>query len=384
MKPPFPAARALGLDKTLLRQIADLADDSCVDLGLGELVFPTPKAVLDGVSRSIGSWPLGYSANAGLPELRARIAARIGPDVDPGRVCVTSGSEEALFLSLAVLVDPGDEVLVPNPGFPAYSSIVRLWGGVPVPYRLEAAEGFAMKSRGVEPLLTKKTKAVILNSPNNPTGAVYAGEELERLAGILAERGIVPISDEVYRDIFYGAARPASIRTWLPETIVVDSLSKSFAMTGWRLGWCVVPPQLSKPIVGVHQMAVTCASVPAQRAALLVFDGAADEERRENLAEMRRRRDLALLSLKADLGLPFAEPSGAFYIFVDISSRKADLGKSLDIASALASRAKVITIPGIAFGAGGEGFLRLSFAGAPEDFAEGVRRIASFCESSGR
>jgi len=382
MKTPHPAARAAGLDKTLLRQIADMADSSCIDLGLGELVFPTPRAVLEGVSGAIGRWPLGYSANAGLPELRARIAARAGSDVDPDRVCVTSGSEEALFLSLAVLVDPGDEVLVPDPGFPAYPKIVRLWGGVPVFYPLDRNDRFALRSRWVESLLTEKTKAVILNSPNNPTGAVYAGEETGRLAQVLAERGIVPISDEVYREIYYGETRPESIRTRLPEAIVVDSLSKSCAMTGWRLGWCVVPPQLAKPVVGIHQMAVTCASVPAQRAAILVFDGAADEERGKNLVELRRRRDAAVRCLKNDLGLPFAEPEGAFYIFVDVSSWREDRGTSLEIASALAARSKVITIPGIAFGAGGEGFLRLSFAGAPEDFAEGVRRIASFKTSS--
>ncbi|MCX6565399.1 MAG: aminotransferase class I/II-fold pyridoxal phosphate-dependent enzyme [Candidatus Aminicenantes bacterium] len=382
MKRPRTAARAAGLDKTLLRQIADLADSSCVDLGLGELVFPTPRAVLDGVSEAIGRWPLGYTANAGLPELRARIAARTGPDVDPDRVCVTSGSEEALFLSLAVLVDPGDEVLVPDPGFPAYPKIVRLWGGVPVYYPLDRGDGFALRSRRLESLVTEKTKAVILNSPNNPTGAVYAGDEFDRLAAALAERGVVPISDEVYREIYYGKTRPESIRTRLPEAIVVDSLSKSFAMTGWRLGWCVVPPGLAKPVIAIHQMAVTCASVPAQRATLIAFDGGADDERQKNLGELRRRRDLAVRCLKNDLGLPFAEPEGAFYVFVDVSSWRADRGTSLDIAAALAVRSKVIAIPGIAFGPGGEGFLRLSFAGDPEDFAEGVRRIASFGPTS--
>jgi aspartate/methionine/tyrosine aminotransferase len=378
MRIPPVAARAAGLDKTLLRQIADLADSSCVNLGLGELVFPTPAAVRREVARSIDHWPLGYTANAGLPELRARIAARVGPDVDPDRVCVTSGSEEALFLALAVLINPGDEVLVPDPGFPTYVKIVRLWGGVPVAYALDRADGFALKSERIVSALTPKTKAVILNSPHNPTGTVAAGAELEGLAAILAERGVVPISDEVYRDIFYGPTRPESIRTWLPETIVVDSLSKSDAMTGWRLGWCVVPPDLAKPVVGIHQMAVTCASVPAQRAALVVFEGGADEERRKNRKELRRRRDLAVRCLKENLGLPFMEPEGAFYIFVDVSAWRPTRGDSFEIASALVARAKVVTIPGVAFGPGGEGYLRLSFAGSPEDFAEGVRRIASF------
>ncbi len=378
MRIPPVAARAAGLDKTLLRQIADLADSSCVNLGLGELVFPTPAAVRREVARSIDHWPLGYTANAGLPELRARIAARVGPDVDPDRVCVTSGSEEALFLALAVLINPGDEVLVPDPGFPTYEKIVRLWGGVPVAYALDRVDGFALRSERIVSVLTPKMKAVILNSPHNPTGTVAAGPELERLAAILAERGVVPISDEVYRDIFYGPTRPESIRTWLPETIVVDSLSKSDAMTGWRMGWCVVPPDLAKPVVGIHQMAVTCASVPAQRAALVVFEGRADEERRKNQEELRRRRDLAIRCVRETLGLPFTEPEGTFYIFVDVSAWPPARGGSFEIASALAARAKVVTIPGVAFGPGGEGHLRLSFAGSPEIFAEGVRRIASF------
>lgn len=378
MSGPRLAARAAGLEKTLLRRIADLADSSCVDLGLGELAFPTPRAVLDGVSRGIGRWPLGYSANAGLPELRARIAAAAGPDVEPGRVCVTAGSEEALFLALSVLVDPGDEVLVPDPGFPTYARIVRLWGGLPVFYPLAPEDGFVLKASRIEPLLAEKTKTVILNSPANPTGAVHPRKEIERLAGLLAERGILPVSDEVYRELHYGDRRPESIRTWMPDAIVVDSLSKSCAMTGWRLGWCVVPSALAPAVTAIHQMAVMCAPVPSQRAAILIFDGAADQERNENMAELRRRRRAAVETLRSGLDLPFIEPEGAFYIFLDVSSWRADLGSSLDIALGLAGRAKVVTIPGIAFGPGGEGFLRLSFAGTREDFAEGVRRIAAF------
>jgi len=235
-----------------------------------------------------------------------------------------------------------------------------------------------LKASRIKPLLSEKTKAVILNSPANPTGAVHPRTEIERLAGLLAERGILPVSDEVYRELYYGDRRPESIRTWMPDAIVVDSLSKSCAMTGWRLGWCVVPSALAPAVTAIHQMAVMCAPVPSQRAAILVFDGAADQERKENLAELRRRRNAAVKTLRSRLGLPFIEPEGAFYIFLDVSSWRADLGGSLDIALGLAGRTKVVTIPGIAFGPGGEGFLRLSFAGTPEDFAEGVRRIAAF------
>jgi aspartate/methionine/tyrosine aminotransferase len=378
MNPIRPAERASGLDKTLLKKIADLADENCINLGLGELSFPTPKAVVEGVSREISRWPLGYTANAGLPDLRALIAARSGPGIDPERVCVTSGSEEALFLALAVLVDPGDEVLIPDPGFASYPKIVRLWGGVPVPYTLHRDDGFGLRPEAIEAVLTPRTKAVILNSPNNPTGAVYAPDEIRRLAEILNERGIVPISDEVYREIVYGENPPASILTWAPSGMRVDSLSKSCAMTGWRLGWCVVPPDFIKPVIGIHQLAVTCASTVSQRAALIALGGEADEEKKRNQEELRRRRDLALRCLRRDLELPVIEPAGAFYILVDVSSLRASRGTSVEIAVRLASEYRLITIPGIAFGPGGEGYLRLSFAGTPEDFAEGVRRLARF------
>ncbi len=378
MNPIRSAERAHGLEKTLLRQIADLADANCINLGLGELSFPTPKAVVEGVAREIGRWPLGYTPNAGLPELRSLIAARSGSEVDPDRVCVTSGSEEALFLALAVLVDPGDEVLVPDPGFAAYSKIVRLWGGVPVTYTLSAEDGFGLRPEAVEAVLTPKTKAIVLNSPNNPTGAIYAVEEIHRLAELLSERGIVPISDEVYREIAYGETQPASILSWAPSAIRVDSLSKSCAMTGWRLGWCVVPPELIKPVIGVHQLAVTCASSVSQRAAMIALGGEADEEKKRNLEALRQRRDSALRHLRTDLALPVIEPEGAFYILVDVSSLRERRGTSLEIAIRLASEHRLITIPGAAFGPGAEGYLRLSFAGDPAEFAEGVRRLARF------
>jgi len=376
MKSTILADRAQGMEKTILRQIVDLADASCINLGLGELSFPPPKAVTEELSREIGRWPLGYTSNAGLPELRALIAARSGMEIDADRVCVTAGSEEAIFLTLAVLVNPGDEVLIPDPGFSSYPKIVRLWGGVPISYGFDRANRFALQTERIEAVLTSKTKAVILNSPNNPSGTVYARDELQRLAAVLNDRGITAISDEVYKEIFFGETSPASISRWAPTAVVVDSLSKSYAMTGWRLGWCIVPPQLVKPIIGVHQLAVTCASTVSQRAALIALGGGAEDEKRRNVEELRRRRGLALGCLRNTLGLPLIEPAGSFYILVDVSSWRARWGTSLDIAFKLASEHKVITIPGIAFGPGGEGYLRLSFAGTPEDFAEGVRRIS--------
>jgi len=181
---PFRSARMQGIEKTLIRQVNDRADASCINLGLGVLAFPTPAAILDRLKEEIGSWPLGYTANAGLPELRSLIAARSGSGVTPDQVCVTIGAEEAIFALLMILVCPGDEVLVPDPGFPAYPTIVRMAGGTPVPYTLSPERGFSPDAAEVAGRITPRTRILIINSPNNPTGAVYLEEDLEALAEI--------------------------------------------------------------------------------------------------------------------------------------------------------------------------------------------------------
>ncbi|MBE0713138.1 MAG: aminotransferase class I/II-fold pyridoxal phosphate-dependent enzyme, partial [Candidatus Aminicenantes bacterium] len=252
---PALAGRMLGMEKTMIRRINDLADASCINLGLGELKFPTPKAILDHVRENLDAWRLGYSPNEGFPELRRLIAEQSWESVSPEQVCVTVGAEEALLDVLMVLVGAGDEVLIPDPGFPAYPSLVRLAGGEPKAYPLLPEDNFVLRAEKLMGLVTEKTKAIIINSPNNPTGAVHSSKELERLARGVQALPLTVISDEVYRDIVFGDPA-ASFAAMTDRCVTVNSLSKSHSMAGWRIGWCVAPPDIAKAVRTFHQLAV--------------------------------------------------------------------------------------------------------------------------------
>ncbi len=367
-------SRMRGIEKTLIRRMHDLADPSCIDLGLGELRFPTPRPILDHVRENLDGWKLGYTPNEGYAELRGLIAEKSRVPVTADRICVTVGAQEALLAVLMVVVDRGDEVLVPDPGFPAYPSLVRMAGGEPKSYPLRREHGFRLKADDVLAGIGERTKAVILNSPNNPTGAVYEEAELKKLADGLRAAPVLAISDEVYKEIAFGAP-PPSIASFSDRCAVIDSFSKSFCLTGWRIGWCAVPAELVGPLASFHQLAVTCAPAISQRAAIQALRGAADADRARNVAELKARRDFAAACLRRHSDLGFVLPEGAFYLFVDVAPKRAGFGGSLDIALKLLAEDKVVTIPGVAFGSGGEGWLRLSFASEPETLEEGIRRI---------
>jgi aspartate/methionine/tyrosine aminotransferase len=374
---PALAGRMLGMEKTMIRRINDLADASCINLGLGELKFPTPKAILDHVRVNLGAWRLGYSPNEGFPELRRLIAEQSGESVSPEQVCVTVGAEEALLDVLMVLVGAGDEVLIPDPGFPAYPSLVRLAGGEPITYPLLPEDDFAFRAERVTGLITGKTKAVIINSPNNPTGSVHSSKQLETLARGVQALPLTVISDEVYRDIVFG--EPAvSLAALADRCVTINSLSKSHSMAGWRIGWCVAPPDIAKAVRTFHQLAVMCVPSLSQYAAIHALRGFADQELRENLEELRKRRDFAMACVDRYTGFPYVAPAGTFYLFVDVSSRLAKFANSLDAALKLLAEEKVVTIPGSAFGQIGERHLRISFAPEPDALEEGIRRMGRF------
>ena len=237
--------------------------------------------------------------------------------------------------------------------------------------------GFRLQAEDVLGSITGRTKAVILNSPNNPTGAVYDPEVLKKLAEGLRTMGILAISDEVYKEISFGA-RPDTIARYTDRCAVIDSFSKSFCLTGWRIGWCAVPMDLIKPLASFPQLAGTCVPAISQRAAAFALRGAADEERRRNLEELRRRRGLAMKCLAEQTDLTYVPPEGAFYLFVDVSDKSGRFGSSLDIALEFLKKERVVVIPGVAFGPRGEGYLRLSFAAEPADLEEGIRRLGRF------
>ena len=376
-KAALVSARLRGVEKTLIRRMHDLSGPDCIDLGLGELRFPTPRAIVDHVKENLSSWKLGYTPNEGYGELRELIAKKSEVPTAAERICVTVGAQEALLAVLMVVVDAGDEILVPDPGFPAYASLVKIAGGAPKNYPLRPDHGFRLQAEDVLGSITGRTKAVILNSPNNPTGAVYDPEVLKKLAEGLRTMGILAISDEVYKEISFGA-RPDTIARYTDRCAVIDSFSKSFCLTGWRIGWCAVPMDLIKPLASFHQLAVTCVPAISQRAAAFALRGAADEERRRNLEELRRRRGLAMKCLAEQTDLTYVPPEGAFYLFVDVSDKSGRFGSSLDIALEFLKKERVVVIPGVAFGPRGEGYLRLSFAAEPADLEEGIRRLGRF------
>ncbi|MGH7455614.1 MAG: pyridoxal phosphate-dependent aminotransferase, partial [bacterium] len=311
---------------------------------------------------------------AGLLELRQAIADYYGDVAKYENVCVTNGSQEALFVALMALINPGDEVLCPDPGFVAYPTLVRMAGGRPIFYKFRAKYDFEFSVEDFKRKVSDKTRAVIVNTPSNPTGRTLPPIDLVCMANILAQAGskAIVLADEIYSEIYFGRC-PTSITAFYPQTLVISGLSKSHAMTGWRLGWVFGDPEIIRHLIVLHQYATTCASTVSQRAALAAFT----EEGRtaqENLrAELRARRDFLVAQIDAQLAefkLNRIIPDGAFYLMLDISP----FGKSFEIAEHLLNY-KVITIPGAAFGEQTEGWLRLSFATDFDTILEGVRRI---------
>jgi aspartate/methionine/tyrosine aminotransferase len=366
-----------GIEKTLIRQINDLADGSCLNLGLGELRFPTPASILDHVRSHCYDWKLGYTPNEGLGELRELVASTCGFEASPENVCVTAGAQEALFAAVMILVQEGDEVLIPDPGFAAYPSIVRMAGGTPLPYPLPAKNAFRPDVKEIESLISPRCKILIVNSPHNPTGTVLGEKEIRELAELCREREIFVLSDEVYSGIVY-VEEAVSPARYTDLCVVVNSVSKTYAMTGWRLGWAIAPTEIVKPLAAFHQLSVTCAPAISQHAAAFALKGGADQERTANFEELKRRRGVILDSLGKIEGLSYHAPAGAFYVMADTSSRVPSGRSSLETAKLFLSEEKVVTIPGSAFGALGEGSLRLSFAAPPGEIEEGVRRLARF------
>jgi len=367
-----PARRLRGIQKSMIRQVFDRARPGSINLGLGEPDLPTPDVIRREAARVALEEQNGYTTHAGLPRLRERVAADypqmgLGPD----EVIVTAGSQEALYLALLTLVDEGDDVLIPDPGFVAYPTIIRMAGGNPVPYRLPASNNFGFDAAEFRRALTPRTRAVVCISPSNPTGRVLAREDLAAMAAALEGTGAFLVSDEIYRDLYYAGGRPASPAEFYPErTLVVGGLSKSMSMTGWRLGWLCGHAGAVKSALVLHGYVTTCASAVSQKAALAAWTEEAADARADFRRTFRGRRDFLLEELARELGLSAVVPDGAFYAMVDTSAH----GPSMRVAEELLEHG-VITVPGAAFGAEGEGHLRVSFCADQAVLAEGVRRM---------
>lgn len=367
-----PARRLRGIEKSAIRQFFDRAGPGSINLGLGEPDLPTPDVVRQAAARAVLQEQNGYTVHAGLPVLRERIAneyRHLNPD--PDRVIVTAGSQEALYLALTTIVDEGDEVLLPDPGFVAYPTIVRMAGGRPVSYRLPASRDFALDLDDFRKQISPRTKAVVCISPSNPTGRALTGEELRGMAKALEGTNAIVISDEIYRELYFGDARPPSIADYYADTVVVSGLSKSMSMTGWRLGWLYGPPAIVRSALVLHGYITTCASAISQKAGLAAWTAEGDAARVTLRRTFHERRD-HLLRLLGAAGLRAVPPDGAFYTMVDVTA----YGSSMAVAEALLEGG-VITVPGSAFGSESEGFLRVSFCADLGALTEGVRRIGT-------
>lgn len=368
------AGRLSGIRRTLIRRIFDEAPPGAINLGLGQPDLPTPPAPsLAGIA-GIVEGRTGYTVTAGDSELRQTLAAHYEPFASgPGHVLVTVGSQEALYLACLGLLEPDAELLYPDPGYPAYPVVASLVGATATAYPLRAERGFRLDPDDVAARLSEKTGAVILCSPSNPTGACAAADDLRALTGLLEERGIPWISDEIYSGFVYDDAFVSPAETGHGKGLVVSSLSKDASMTGWRVGWVVGPPAVIRGLTAAHQYLVTCAPSVSQQAALAAFSPAGLAERGRYLERFRGRRAAMGEELRRIDGIRFRFPDGAFYFFVDVSR----FGDSLVLARRILERRQVITIPGEAFGELGAGFLRISFAASEQEIREGVRRIGT-------
>lgn len=362
------ASRLDGIELSLIRQINALATPLSVNLGIGEPNLEADETLRE-MARRAATTEWRYSLNAGHLSLRKKLAD------DPNEVCVTAGTEEALYAIFQAYVDPGDEVLVPDPGFVSYATMARLCGATAVPYPLEPPS-WQLDAGEVTKRITPKTKLIMVNSPSNPLGVVASRDALEAIANA----GPLVVSDEVYREIHYGDA-PPSMRGMSENVLAVNGMSKSHGMTGLRIGWAIGSAALLKPVVTAHQYIATCASVFSQALAdAILGDPAWNASWLERVrAQFGKQREAALFAIARDLEATIEPPAGAFYAFVPVP-----YCDSLTFAKTLATDAAVLVIPGSAFGKRGEGFVRISFAASLDTIGSGIERIGRYLRANSR
>lgn len=355
---------------------------SIVHLEIGEPDFATPEPVVRAGIESLRSGHTHYLPALGLPALRAAIARRYPATCrpDPARVLVTPGASGALMLACAALINPGDQVLLADPGYPCNRQFVRLFGGEAVAVPVDAATGYQLTAAQVREHWTPRTAAVLLASPSNPTGTLIAADELERIIRTVEELGGVVIADEIYHGLTYGV-EAATVLAYSGRVYVVNSFSKYYGMTGWRLGWLVAPEDHVRVLDKLVQNVFIAASTPAQYAALAAFEPPVTEELERRRGVFGARRDYLLPALRAlGFGIPIT-PQGAFYLYADCSRFTDD---SRAFARTLLEQAGVAVTPGIDFGAHRpERYVRFSYANTIENLQEGVRRIAEYVNALG-
>ena len=380
-----PAAKAMR--PSGIRKFFDLAADMphCISLGVGEPDFKTPWSVRDAGIRSLELGRTKYTANSGLKELRGEICNYLQRRFDlhykEENILVTVGGSEAIDLTIRAVVQPGDEVIIPEPCFVCYEPITQLTGGVPVHIATRAEDQFRLTADQLRAAITPRTKLLIFPYPNNPTGAVMSAAEMEEIAAVLRETNVLVLSDEIYSELTYGLDRHVSIAS-LPgmaeRTIVVNGFSKSYAMTGWRLGYAAGPAPLVKVMTKIHQSCIMSAPTTSQYAAITALRQC-DDQIEMMRDEYNRRRRYVVKALN-DMGLTCFEPRGAFYVFPSIQISGLT---SSEFCEQLLREKEVAIIPGSAFGASGEGYARISYAYSVDHVQTAMKRIREFLTEHG-
>ncbi|MGN1360010.1 MAG: aminotransferase class I/II-fold pyridoxal phosphate-dependent enzyme [Kiritimatiellia bacterium] len=379
------ARQIVDMPKSGIREFFDIVSTrkDVISLGVGEPDFDTPWRMREQAMFSLERGETHYTANRGLLELRRAIATYVrsnfGAEYNPDKeIIVTAGVSEAMDIALRAILDPGDEVIYHEPCFVSYAPVIRMAHGVPVPVETSRDGSFRLTPELIEAKLTPRTKAILLNYPNNPTGATLSKQEVEAIAALVIKHDLLIISDEIYAELTYDHPHASflSVPGMRERTIFLHGFSKAWAMTGFRLGYVCAPAELSDAMVKIHQYIMMCASTNAQRAALEGLNHGLDDMHRM-IEHYSRRRNFVHASF-LDMGLPMHKPAGAFYAFPRIAGLGLD---SRQFALDLLNRHQVAVVPGTAFGPSGEGYIRCSYATSMDNLKLAMDRIAAFvCE----
>jgi aminotransferase len=383
----FVARRVVSIPPSGIRKFFDIAAtmEDVISLGIGEPDFVTPDNILQAGVESLRKGQTSYTSNSGVLELREALSEHLnklyGVSYDPGdELLVTVGASEALYLALNAIIDPGDEVIIPQPSFVSYVPEVVLAGGMPVVVETRVEENFQVTGEAIGAAVTDRTKAILISYPNNPTGAVISRERLIEIAGIAEKHDLLVISDEIYDQLVYGVAHNcfASLPNMRARTVTIGGFSKDYAMTGWRIGYAAGPADILGALRKIHQYTIMSAPTTAQMAALEALKNGAPHVERMRV-EYDRRRKLIVGGLN-ELGLPTFEPKGAFYAFPSVSVTGMDDNV---FAETLLEEERVAAVPGSAFGACGAGFVRCSYATAYEKIEQALERLRRFMSRHG-
>jgi aminotransferase len=378
----FVSERVQTIPPSGIRKFFDLAltMENVISLGVGEPDFRTPWNICESSIYSIEQGNTSYTSNKGLPSLRDALSRYLGkhynlPYTSSDEILITSGVSEGLDIAIRSIVDPGDEVAIAQPSYVSYAPCVTLSGGKPVPVRCTEKDHFRLKADALQEKITPKTKALIINFPNNPTGAVMNASDLKAIADIVIDKDILLISDEVYAELTYEGTHvaAATVSDLWERTITLNGFSKAYAMTGWRIGYLCAPKELCDAALKIHQYVMLCAPVMGQTGALEALHSA-EEDKNSMVNEYRLRRNMFVAGLNR-IGLSCHVPEGAFYAFPSVKGTGLS---DVEFAEQLLKEQKIAVVPGSVFGDGGEDHLRCAYAVSRKDLSEALGRIETF------